>query len=361
MTANESIGPLIRPQFLKWSVVVFVVLLPLLAYAVWDYIETKRLQTRFEAIVRSGSPIAMPYRQPTGPAAEAERYYRAAASLFSDFGGDVPIETHNRIRTATRDGQWTPDLTDIVRARIEHSREALSFVDRAALLPFDGFLAGTSSSYQMGSLIGLARLCELRAIVLGLDGDGDAAMASFYSEARLMRALDRVPTFAGTTFVPEFSGLTLVLMRNRLSAAELERLARGLADIDQDDRLAQGFVRFRTTMLNDLRFRPLGGVLPRPFVTHLVVRSLDALSSLIRESNRPWTTRLQAVNAVGVWPVPNLFWRGNRGRTMLEGYTRSVAEGIQRIRCARLLVVGGRLNLADPFSGRRLEMVNCHL
>ena len=152
MTMDGSARPLVRPRFLKWSVVVFVVLLPFLAYVVWDYVETKRLQARYRAIERSGAPTTgLPYHRPTGQAAEAERYYRAAAALVTEFGADVPIETNNRIRNAMRGGRWTPDLVNVVRARVERNREALAFVDRAATLPFEGFPAATSYSYQGGT------------------------------------------------------------------------------------------------------------------------------------------------------------------------------------------------------------------
>ena len=200
----------------------------------------------------------------------------------------------------------------------------------------------------------LAMLCESRALVEALDGHQEAA-DSFYSEARLSRAYD-----AGQIW-PRFSGLSLVLERTRPSATVLARLGGSLADIDRDDQLKQNFVRWRATMLGDLLKSRAPSLQPGPLVTHLTVRSLDALSSLIAEADEPWTTRLAAVNAVGVWPAPNLWSQGGRGRTMLEGYTRSVAEQMKRIRCARLLVAGGRLDLVDPLSGNRLAIGNCRL
>jgi hypothetical protein len=155
--------------------------------------------------------------------------------------------------------------------------------------------------------------------------------------------------------------LPFALERTRPSEPALGRLARGLGEIDRDDRLTVEFIRLRTVMLADVLTSRPPSLQPAPFMAHLTVRSMDATDALIAAAGQPWTTRLSAMNAVGIWPQPNLFALGGRGRMMLENYTRAAAEQIRRIRCARLLVAGGRLDLVDPFSGNRLEMLNCHL
>ena len=110
------------------------------------------------------------------------------------------------------------------------------------------------------------------------------------------------------------------------------------------------------------RSRP-PSLVPEALRTHLTVRSIDTFTELIAASERPWPARIDAMRAVGAWPVPVLPWgllpQSNR-RQLLEAYVHGRAEQVRRIRCARL-IVDGRLNLIDPFTGRRLEMLDCHL
>jgi hypothetical protein len=99
---------------------------------------------------------------------------------------------------------------------------------------------------------------------------------------------------------------------------------------------------------------------PGALMTHLAVRSLDAFAAIVAATEQPWTRRVAAVKAVGVWPQPTFFAFGSRGQKMLNDYTDAIAEQMKRIRCARL-AIDGALNLIDPFTGRRLEMLNCRL
>jgi hypothetical protein len=49
--------PLVRPRFLKWSVVVFVLLIPFVVHAVWDYVTVRRLHTVISRIKERGEPL----------------------------------------------------------------------------------------------------------------------------------------------------------------------------------------------------------------------------------------------------------------------------------------------------------------
>ena len=97
---------------------------------------------------------------------------------------------------------------------------------------------------------------------------------------------------------------------------------------------------------------------PGAFVAHLTVRSLDAFARIIAAADQPWTTRVSAINAVGIWPQPNVFALGDRGPKLLADYTRMIADQMKRIRCARLSL-DRQLDLVDPFSGQRLDVSSC--
>jgi hypothetical protein len=108
----------------------------------------------------------------------------------------------------------------------------------------------------------------------------------------------------------------------------------------------------------------VGGSLARhpasPFVAYITVRQLDAYAELIAAADAPWPQRIEGVNAVGRWPVA--FATGNAGEiTALRNHTKSIAEQVKRIRCARLIVSTQPLVLVDPFTGKPLEVGSCRL
>ena len=91
--------PLVRPGFVKWSTVVFVLLLPLVVHAVWQYVETRRLRLRIDDFMNRGEPITEDrYISLSDGAADADRYYRAAAALGSSVGEDLPSAPGPRAR-----------------------------------------------------------------------------------------------------------------------------------------------------------------------------------------------------------------------------------------------------------------------
>ena len=255
-----------------------------------------------------------------------------------------------------RAGRWTPDQIEVLRAILSRNREALGLLDRASSLPFVGFLGGTSYNYRVGDLMRLARLCEFRAAVASFDGDGDAALASFYADARLVRAIDLTPLAIGSVAVPLFSGFGAAIERTAPSAAAREPLARALADIDRDDRHAQALLRYRSSILSD-------GVSSQfyrgPLMTHFLVTALDVSSTLLTAARQPWPARIEAMNAVGAWPLVGFASRSEGGKAVLRNYTRSIADQIRRIRCARLIVSPSPVNLIDPLTGQRLEGSAC--
>lgn len=341
-----------RPVFLKWSSAVFVVLLPFLAYSIWDVVEAARLRSRMQAVTLPSSPV------PSGEAEKAARYYQAAAALVSYGPVSGTIGENNATFKALRDGEgWTPALLANARNRVDRNREGLEFADRAAALPFTGLLAGTDYATRVGALITLSMICEFRAVVLASDGDRDGALASLYSEARLARPIYSALTGPWTTGFPSMPTVAYVLERTKPSSASLIGLSAALADVDRDDTMKELFIRFRASILRGAKFRSWQ---PYPLATHNTVYSLDAFARLISASEQPWPERLVSAKAVGVWPVPTIWVGTGRGTVMLDGYLAAIAEQTKRIRCARL-AIDGSLDLINPLSGRRLEMLDCHL
>jgi hypothetical protein len=349
--------PRVRPRFAKASAVVFLLLVPFVVHAVWDYVEARRLRVRIEAIAARGEPLTVRETEgarPTGGAAEAERYYRAAAALLSDVYEGVPSTTGYRIRTAEGDKVWPPELVTVIRGAVERNVEPLGLVDRAAALPFERFAPGTVHDYLMGELSTLARLCDWRATLRALDGDSEGAAASLYSEARLARAM-RWP--------PQFGAVPLVFERGRPSAAARGRLDEALATLDRDDGLTREFLSNRALMIDeqqmsDRRAARIAWRSPmQTWRTHLLVQALDDYQDALRAAARRWPEPLQALSPAGQRtnqpPRPS-------DRAHLAETIRFWARLSQMVRCVRLRV-DGTLKLVDPHTGRLLELVNCKL
>src|SRR5262245_34191303 len=62
MTAEDRFR--VRPRFAKWSVLAFALLLPILAFTIWDYVEMHRFRSRIDAIAARGEPMTIqgPFR-----------------------------------------------------------------------------------------------------------------------------------------------------------------------------------------------------------------------------------------------------------------------------------------------------------
>jgi len=351
-----------RPVFLKLSLAVFIVLLPFLAYQVWDVVEAARLRSRVERLKASGAPIVLA-APALGGAELAARYYQAAAALTAnDSYTALSIEERNRVLEAVRNGvSWPPDVLRIAKLRVEQNREALEFVDRAAPLPFQGVRPGTTYDLMTMQFVQLAQACAFRAAVLASEGRDDAVADSLYSEVRLMRAVDSGSSIAAwTTALPWLNNVAGILGRAKPSRGAVDRVSAALEALDRDDRMKDAFIRLRASMLSQLVMARPPSLQPGAFVTHLTVRSLDAFDRIIAAANQPWTTRVSAINAVGIWPQPDVFSLGSAGSKRLVDYTRAVAHVVQRIRCARLSLEP-QLGLIDPFTGARLEASSCHI
>lgn len=320
--------PRVRARF----IVALILVLPFLAYSIWDYAEARRLTARVDAIVRSGAPITTyKYAELSSAAGQAERYYRAASALAGGFRLSDKPQVEYQMTHSMREASWTPALIEDLRGRIRGYEDALSLVDRAAPLPFEGFGPGWTFNYLGSGLHSAAILCEARAVERASAGDADGAMESIYSEVRLWRA--------GTVWLIQLPALRFVLERTRPSAAVRAKLAQALEDLDRPDRIEQNFIRMRAdTLTRELadvrRFAPA-----RPWLMHRLVANLDVFDELI-DAAHAHAAEPAAIAAVGKWPLFMFNVSASQQRAVLESSVRIQAATIERIRCARRLVAG---------------------
>ena len=58
VTDAAVVRPLVRPAFLKWSMVVFVLLVSFVVHAIWDYAESSRLAGNIARIRENHEPLS---------------------------------------------------------------------------------------------------------------------------------------------------------------------------------------------------------------------------------------------------------------------------------------------------------------
>jgi len=115
---------LVSGRFLRWSSVALIALAPVAVHAMWGYVEARRLRSAIEAIESNGEPTRRSTVLPSGDAARAERYYRAAAALASRFESDLPPA----VLAAERSGDWSPDLVEHLRTILANYELTLQLI-----------------------------------------------------------------------------------------------------------------------------------------------------------------------------------------------------------------------------------------
>ena len=332
--------PLIRPRFLRGSLIALLILLPFVAHSFWDYVEARRLTTALNAIQARGETLVQQFHAPEGDAAQADRYYRAGAALASGFRPG-PQGWFGRVIAAERAGELPIDVADQLRSGVNDYREALSFLDRAAPLPFAGIAPGYSYNYQW--LSGVLRLAGLRALIRAIDGDSNGAVDSLYSEIRTARVMQGPPLIPSAWMV---SDVKRVVAASRPSAASLERLGQALAELDRDDSLTLHLQGLRAQFYQGAPARnPIGphswpALLTRPWAMHELNGGLDAFSALLEAAEAPWPYRIDNIIAVGRWPVRVPSGSGLRrdDPKQAELFVLSTVRQIVHLRSARIVV-----------------------
>src|SRR5438876_9706589 len=258
VTDAAVVRPLVRPAFLKWSMVVFVLLVPFVVHAIWDYAESSRLAGNIARIRENHEPLSAydiePRPHPLGgePAA-AERFYGAAAVLARSDDDDFRRRLFIRIADAERDHRWPDALVADMRHLVDARAEAFRLLDRATTLSFAGFAPGTSYNYRTGDLLGLANLASVRTRLLAIEGRGDASAQSLYSEFRVARTLEPIWRMGAATRV--MTSLATLINEAAPGMEALSRADSALAELDRDDLLKNHLLYERATLLDNMNSR----------------------------------------------------------------------------------------------------------
>jgi hypothetical protein len=307
----------VRPAIRNLAIIFAVILIPVAAHQLWDYLELRRLIAEIEAIRAKGEPVteleAGAGRAPESDgAARAGRFYIAAAVLAMNANRDVyPV--------VSAISEWLPGgipappagAAERLQAAMAESSEALALADRAGTLTFQGFPPGTDYSYRTSELLTLSRLLGARTIGLGLLGQGDAAIESAMSALPLRRAL-REERWVG----PLGDGIELsaILSLSQPTPAALRRLQDAL-QAEEADRVVDALLLERARRIEIVWRRYYGStpqapgsyLLPnrsvtetvmRPWITRQTVGTLRIWAELVAAARTPWPARVDAAAAM---------------------------------------------------------------
>jgi len=308
---------LVRPVFMRWSLLAFALLIPVVVHAGWDYVEARRFRQVVAEIRGRGEPVTLGdirTRPAKTEAFRSDRYYRAAAVLASNRPQEQGF--FERVRDAAWKGEWAGSLAEETRRQVGDREDALQLLDRAAPLTFEGFSNGTEGASL--ALFPLARLAGLRTMLLAFDGDGDHAAASLYAELRLRLVVEWAwPIFRAP--IDEVDRVGRVLSSTHPTSAALSGIGRALVDLDRDDALKMWFLRRRAALFNStfgpgpfpnwamnetvfdlvsFRGAVLGRVLGQPWLERQMRRRAETLSTVIAALDQPWPERAGAAARV---------------------------------------------------------------
>lgn len=308
----------VRPGFRRAAIIVVVLLLPVAAHALWDYVEIRRLVREIDAIRAKGEPVTEQeagrgYRRLSAEEDLAARHFRAAAALADPaveggWGATAPLH-----QLLAGHPPRNFDLGGIIRDladRIQQGRAALELADRAVTLPFNGFTAGTSYSYRTSELLALAQLQRIRTAHASLTGRPDEAIASAIASLESRPTIEE--TFAWeranydvpivlsfTTPAPETLRLLLAHMQAQDRPGDVERAVLG----DRAAFLDRVFSQYyggdpRAPHATGGGSRGLVQVLWRPWVTRQVVEALRVRREFVEASRKPWPEKSAAMAAI---------------------------------------------------------------
>lgn len=332
MTTTDTARPRVRRGFLKWSGVVFALLMVLLALTIWDYFEVRRLNATIAALARSGEPTSLTYRQPKGEAGEADRAYRAAAVLAEGLSSEPSSQLNYRLSEAMRSGTWPADVLEWMRSATERHRESIALAERASRLPFEGFRGyGSNDGWFNSGVISLTRVVGWEAILRAFSGDAARAADMLFTEAQLQRNVDLLYSPARLA-----TDVRIVAERARLPAPGLATLAASLETLDRDDQPKRAIQRARMERLRNWpSARAAASDLLGPWWPHQLNRDVETMTKFVEAAGAPWPERLDRVVAAGEWPMAAF---PERRREAIQGLVIRGAEDTSMIRAIRVIV-----------------------
>jgi hypothetical protein len=349
-----EVMPRVRPLFRKLAIAAFVLLIPIALFALWDYIEARRLGAAVKSLRDAKQPLTPPapsmnFMRPDN----AARYYDAASALvdLTDTYGPKGL-----LQRLDRGEPGSPELLAELRAVLERNREAEALLQRATDLEFHG--VRFESNYRWGGLMTLSQLADLRAYERLAAGDAEGSARSVMLNLRLVKplnwngragAIEPMSNWSITAVSRALRTLPAVVQLQPSDKA-LDTLRREIAAMDVDDAIERGVILDRSLLIQTFwddahkwYARPWRNFVPQPFwqvlrpwLAHRAVALVALYNDFQQAARRPWPQRLEVQPSAA--PVVR---RGFLGSLRTE-YSDAMVRSIHRERTA---IVARRLAL----------------
>jgi hypothetical protein len=297
--------PRVRRSIRRLAIAAGIILMPIAAHTLWDYIELRRLIGEIEAIRDRGEPVRIGYdlNEPLTGARYAGSYYVAAGLLYPRGSGRV-FATLNEVRAALLRTTAAAGPVDVsgLNGLVQEALPALALADQAGALEYRGLPYDTEYGYRTQDLTSVLAAMSARTILLAASGEGDRAVDSALSSLQMRRTFGDTPPL----FVMPDSQTAAILSLSQPSTAALERLQTALEARDDDGeqavrqllnnraRVIEGFwVRYygndpRYPRVYRLPRRSLAERILRPWFSHDLVALLRTWTDLLAEARAPW-------------------------------------------------------------------------
>ena len=350
--------PRVRPRFRKLAIGAFVLLIPIALFALWDYIEARRLGAAVKALREAKQPLTTPSPSMNSMRPDnASRYYDAASALVDLSDTSEPGGLMQRL---DRGEPRSPELLAELRAVLDRNREAEALLHRATELEFYGPIS--EPNYRWGRLMGLSRLSGLRAIERIASADSEGTAQAILQDLKLVRALSWNDRAHATELLGMWSESAArqamralpALIEINPSTATVERLAREVAALDQDDAIERSVILERALLVEMLwnephqwYARPWRNTIAQPYwqlirpgLANRAVTAIDLLNDYQNLARRPWPHRL-----VAEVPLP-----APRPRFVSGLYALYSSEAIRYQHARRVSTIAQRLALTRSAS-----------
>jgi hypothetical protein len=314
----------VRPGLRRLAILAAIVLLPIAAHTLWDYIELQRVIREIKAIQARNEPVTerqagLGYKKLSPDEDLSARLYSAAATLAYPTAAEarelIPslvAQTTDR-ETAALDRKA---LEDRVATALAGSDEALRLADRANALPFSRFSPGYEYNYQTSELLRLLELEWLRAAHMSVAGKGDAAIVAL-RDAIVARRIVRDDVLQWASSAGPDTAVGLALSYANASADALGDLEAFLTQRVSLDTVRQHAMADRASFI-EMAFRQLysgdpsapetAGTQPRgrgigvmgyvwrPWLSRKFIAAIQKWNELVDASALPWPDRARAMD-----------------------------------------------------------------
>lgn len=309
-----TVGDHRRSRVRRVGIRLFVLLVPIALWTLWDYIEARRLSRAVAEIRRRGEPVTtiLGKNDAANAPRNAARFYDAAGALLDRQELYGPTGATS-ISAALRFGREDRAVTiQRIRQWLEHNQEAERLLDLGTDLEFTGFQPGTEYNYRFDRMYGLASLADMRRIERVDARDGDGAARAIVRQLRVARA-GNASVFGGDTrsFTIERALTELgAVLEAHPSANALAQLASALAEHDRDSAIEEAALGSRAYLIDSfwsasgdwygrpsIRFsgnplEPVAYFVLRPWFGHKVNAELRLMNAAVEQARKPWPERV---------------------------------------------------------------------